>query len=85
MLGWSSKEQITTHTKPAFLREYFLFIRYLFILGSQNVFLAAWAEKVKVNKFPSIRRILRNTGFYKLPGLPQRSQPDTLAVDLQNK
>jgi hypothetical protein len=49
------------------------------------VILVAWAEKVKVNKFPSIERILRNTGFYKLFGLSQRSQPYTLEVDLQNK
>ncbi len=31
-------------------------------------------EKIIINIFPSIEEILCTTGFYKLPGLPQRSQ-----------
>jgi hypothetical protein len=48
------------------------------MLGSQNVdFLAAVAEiknQPKVNKLPFKEGILCTTGFYKLPGFPQRSQ-----------
>jgi hypothetical protein len=47
-------------------------------MGSQSVgFLATWAEiktSPKINKYPSTEEILCTTDFYKLPGLPQRSQ-----------
>jgi hypothetical protein len=50
-------------------------------LGSQNVdFLATWAEIINkpISKQITFNRgDLCTTGFYKLPGLPQRSQIKT--------
>jgi hypothetical protein len=42
----------------------------LFCAVEMLIFLASPQK----NKFPSTEVILCNTGFYKLPGLPQRSQ-----------
>jgi hypothetical protein len=57
---------------------YFLLVRYSFILGLQII--AFWLHVIKNKsaqkgtKLPSTEGISCYTGFYKLPGLPQRSQ-----------
>ncbi len=52
---------------------YFLLIRYLSILGRQNVdFLNAWAEIKNQPELLLTEEILCTTSFYKLPGLLQR-------------
>ncbi len=56
---------------------YSLLIIYLFLRHSKYVdFLATWEEQIrpKVNKLPSTEGISCTTSFYKLPGLPHRSQ-----------
>jgi hypothetical protein len=52
---------------------YSLLFRYSSKLGDQNPEKKSQTSP-KINKFPSTEEILCATGFYKLPGLPQRSQ-----------
>ncbi len=52
-----------------------LLVRYLHILGSQNVdFLVTWAEITNMPEGKQITFHREDFMYHKLPGLPQRSQ-----------